>query len=411
VTCALTPAYTVRWHIGFYPTTPLEGAILITIAVFILETVNARRRIAWRTPLDLPIALFLLAGAISVAVSSDHRAALGLYRAYFVEPAAFFYLLTIVLTSARRASLILLGFGIALIALAVPNIAVTLKAVHDHTLNVGGTPPTAIYTVSNAVALFEVPVVALAASVLLYSTWWWERLLSAVIVAVGTFSVILTFSRGGYLALFAVAILLALTHRRRLWLVVLVAIVGLAALRVPGVAARVSHELSVTDPSNSLGPRIKLWAVTLRMLQHQPLFGSGLSGFSSAIGPYRQGYAEDQIYPHNIVLNFWSETGILGLVSFGWLVVQTLVTSWEGWLHGSRDWRPYQLGVALFLVAVVAHGLVDVPFFKNDLSLQFWAFLALSWAATRWDHPPAAGGQAGLGDRPAFEASRRPTSS
>jgi hypothetical protein len=41
--------------------------------------------------------------------------------------------------------------------------------------------------------------------------------------------------------------------------------------------------------------------------------------------------------------------------------------------------------VLLFLVAVLAHGLVDVPFFKNDLSLQFWAFLALAAAATRWD--------------------------
>ena len=383
-TCALAPAYTIRWHIGFYPTTLLEAAILVTIGAFILESLP-RRPIVWRTRFDVPILLFIVAGAISVVASSDHRAALGLYRAYFLEPAAFFYVLSAVITTPRRATAILIGFGVALAVLALANIAVTVEAIRAHTLNVGGTPPTAIYSVSNAVALFEVPVVAVAASVLLYSTDWLDRLVSLLIVALGTVSALLTFSRGGYVALFAVAITLALTHRRRLWLLALVAILTLAALRVPGVAGRVWHDLSPTDPSNSLAPRVQLWGVTLRMLAHHPLFGSGLAGFSAAIEPYRNGFPEQQIYPHNILLNFWTETGILGVVAFAWLMVKTFVATLRGWLHGSPGWRPYQLGVLLFLVAVLAHGLVDVPFFKNDLSLQFWAFLGLASAAIRWD--------------------------
>jgi len=34
----------------------------------------------------------------------------------------------------------------------------------------------------------------------------------------------------------------------------------------------------------------------------------------------------------------------------------------------------------LALVAVLVHGLVDVPYWKNDLSLEFWALLSLSLA-------------------------------
>src|SRR5207244_11422561 len=102
--CALTPAYTIRWHVGFYPTTLLEAAILVTIVVFIVESLP-RRPIVRRTGFDIPILLFILAGAISVVASSDHRAALGLYRAYFLEPAAFFYVLVAVVTTPRRASL------------------------------------------------------------------------------------------------------------------------------------------------------------------------------------------------------------------------------------------------------------------------------------------------------------------
>jgi O-antigen ligase len=389
-TCALTPAYTIRWHVGFYPTTLLEAAILVTIAAFILESLP-RRPIVWRTGFGIPILLFILAGAISVVVSSDHRAALGLYRAYFLEPAAFFYVLIAVVTTPRRASLILAGFGVALTALAIPNIAVTLQAAQGHTLNVEGTPPVAIYTVSNAVALFEVPVIVVAAAVMLYGTTWFERAMGAFIVGLGTLSVLLTFSRGAYLALFVVAIVLALTHRLRIVLLVLVVVVIVAALRLPGVTRRVAQELSLSDPRNSLFPRLQLWGVTMRMLAHHPIFGSGLAGFASAINPYRNGYAEQQIYPHNILLNFWTETGVLGVVAFGWLTVETFVATVRGWLHGSPAWRPYQLAVLLFLVAVVVHGLVDVPFFKNDLSLQFWAFLGLAAAATRWDRalPPA----------------------
>jgi O-antigen ligase len=408
-TCALAPAYTIRWHVGFYPTTLLEVAILVTIGAFILESLP-RRPIFTRSRFDLPILLFILAGAISVVGSSDHRAALGLYRAYFLEPAAFFYVLTAVVTTPRRAGLILAGFGVALTALAIPNIEVTLKAAQNHTLNVAGTPPVAIYTVSNAVALFEVPVIVVASAVMLYATTWFERVIGAFIVGLGTLSVLLTFSRGAYLALFVVAIVLALTHRLRILLLVLVVLVIIAALRLPGVTRRVAQELSLSDPRNSLFPRLQLWGVTMRMLAHHPIFGSGLAGFASAINPYRNGYAEQQIYPHNILLNFWTETGILGVVAFGWLMVQTFIATLAGWTHGSRGWRPYQLGVLLFLVAVLAHGLVDVPFFKNDLSLQFWAFLGLAVAATRWDRalPPAGAGRSA--PRPAA-VSPAPTSS
>jgi len=35
-------------------------------------------------------------------------------------------------------------------------------------------------------------------------------------------------------------------------------------------------------------------------------------------------------------------------------------------------------------VAVVVHGMVDLPYFKNDLSLEFWTLLGLAWAGRLW---------------------------
>ena len=41
----------------------------------------------------------------------------------------------------------------------------------------------------------------------------------------------------------------------------------------------------------------------------------------------------------------------------------------------------YGVPVPVALVAVIVHGLVDVPYWKNDLSLELWALLSLTLAA------------------------------
>jgi len=106
---ALAPAIVKRWHVGPLPTTLLQVAILATIAVFVVETVRQRSPLEWRGPLTAPSIVVIIAGAISVVVPSNHWAALGLFRAYFLEPAAFFLVLAAIASTPRRAGLILLG--------------------------------------------------------------------------------------------------------------------------------------------------------------------------------------------------------------------------------------------------------------------------------------------------------------
>ncbi len=193
---------------------------------------------------------------------------------------------------------------------------------------------------------------------------------------------LLSFSRGGYLALAVLGVGLALSHR---WAKVLVPgaiLVLLAVSQVPLIRQRIAYELHPL-PGNTLDFRIRIWGQTLRMLSHHLLFGIGLGNYEQAMGPYWQDLTR-VIYPHNIVLNFWATTGLLGLAAFVWLVIRAFILGWGGWRRHPAPWRPYDLGVILALVAMVVHGIVDVPFFKNDLSLEFWALLGILWAADRW---------------------------
>ena len=394
VAAALAPAYVIRWHVGPLPTTLLELALLATIAVFALETIQQREGIHWRGPLTVPAAVFIAAGAVSVLVSGDHRAALGLYRAYFIEPAAFFLIVATIASSRWRVGLILLGFGVGGAVAAVLNAAIVLDALRHHVLDLSTTPPVAIYQTANAVSLYLVPLVAMAASLVLYGKGRAVRWLSGLFLMLALPACLLSFSRGGYLALGAVGLGLAISHRWARLLVPAVIAAGLAISQVPLIRARIAYELH-TVPGNTLDFRIRIWEQTLRMMSHHPVLGIGLSYYQQAMGPFWQDLPR-VIYPHNIVLNFWTVTGLPGLFAFGWLTVRAFVLGWRGWRVHELRWRPYDLGVILVLVAMFAHGLVDVPFFKNDLSLEFWALLGMLWAAHRWNGRTSPPGETAL---------------
>jgi len=125
-------------------------------------------------------------------------------------------------------------------------------------------------------------------------------------------------------------------------------------------------------PSGTGTIRLCVWEGTKSLLKDHFIFGAGLSGFREM---YSKKYitcdAEPLEYPHNIILNFWSETGLLGLLSFILIIVfyfQFLMQQKAGALKAA---------FAAAMLYWVVHGLVDVPYFKNDLSLEFWVLVGL----------------------------------
>src|SRR5690349_10422129 len=101
----MAPLYVVRWSIGPVPTTLLENLVWITLALYLFALLRDRRLAPGRTPFDIPIALLLVAGIIGIFVAPDHRGALGIFRAYLVEPIAIFYVAIAVLASAAAIEL------------------------------------------------------------------------------------------------------------------------------------------------------------------------------------------------------------------------------------------------------------------------------------------------------------------
>lgn len=391
LTCCLAPAYVIRWRVGPLPTTLLETAVLVTLAVFALETLRSGVLPSWRTPLTIPAALFLAAGALSVLASPGRVAALGLYRAYFVEPIVFGFVVLTVVRTWRSALLVLCGLWAGAAVLAAANLGLEVQLARRHAFNATWMPQVVIYTTQNAVSLYLDPLVAMAAALVVHGRDVLARRLGICFLVVALPAEALSLSRAGWLALLAVAAVLALTVRWRWLLAAAGAAAGLALL----VSGRAGHLFEAVK-GDTLSGRIEMWQAALQLLRRRPIFGAGLTGYPDLIRPFWRQYDPLwALHPHNIVLNFWAETGLLGLLSFGAIVVVTAVVAWRGWRSADPAWwRPLHLGVLLALVAVVVHGLLDVPYFKNDLSLEFWALLGIGIAAAG-----RAQGLAGFGRR------------
>jgi O-antigen ligase len=378
---AMSPAYVVHPHLGKLPTSLLELVLLLALVV---GFVAFWHELPWRNPYTWPAALLLVAATISVFAAPDLRAAAGIWKAYFIEPALAGLVIAAMARRRDRARLLLLGLGVAGSVIAIANIlraGLAVFAYHDYNTV---TPPVWIYNSGNAIPLYLEPLFAFALALLFFSDDRREQVLAGAFAVLAALAVFVSFSRAGWLTLGVLVLLMALLTRWR-WIVAGAAVLVGGALFAGShsVRHRILVEFDFSSKDNTVALRWQLWRSTWNMLTHHPIFGAGLSGFKQVLDGYRvPEYRENLIYPHNLVLNFWSETGLLGLAAILWLLVQVGRVAARGLRVAGQPWvRALTLGMIGMLVAIVLHGMVDVPYFKNDQALAFWALIALQLGA------------------------------
>jgi O-antigen ligase len=387
VTVGCLPLYVVRFHVGPLPSTLLEVLVGITVVLWAGGRYQARDWHVARTPLEIPMAVFLLAGLIGIVVSPDHVGALGIYRAYFIEPAILFYVALDLLRTPDDFRIVLAGLAAGTTVFAIMNlgawvIALATTKLVDIDL---GNAPKALYTSPNSVAMFLEPAVTLAAGFALYSDNRRDRTVAIVALVFLLASLVATLSRAGLLTLAVLGVVAVVTiRRRRLKLGLLAAGVvgGVALLQIPEISKRMYHQFDPNYPYNTFEGRLQIWSDTLHMLRDHPIFGAGLRGYAIVMRPYvttPKGLPE--LYAHDIFLSMWAEIGLLGLAAF---VVLLAILLWKGWSAFSKTAgfaRALLWGTSAAFVAITVHGLFDTPYYGNDLSVEFWILAALEIAA------------------------------
>ncbi len=384
----LLPSYQLRVVIAGVPTTFLEMLLLVLALVWGVQRYLHGGRSFALLPWRWFMLILLLVGVVSALVSPDPRAGLGLLRAYAVEPIFFFVVLWDRLEHPRDVRLLVGAAALSVLSVAVVA-GLQYAGVLPSLLPWSAETPrrvVGLFAYPNAVGLFLAPMLGLLSALLVFRESGYGPAMRGFLlftILAGFAALVFSVSRGALIGAAVAVAFVAFTSRFRRWAMVGCLLLVLLAWSLPASRTAVQNVLSGEDVSTDV--RTVLWQGTIRMLADRPLLGAGLGGFPVRYDEYRLAkHTELLQYPHNIVLNVWTELGLAGLFLFVWLSIDVLGRGTRLIRRQPPSFsRALAVGVLAAGTAMLVHGLVDVPYFKNDLAVQFWLLMALLAFADR----------------------------
>ncbi|MEK7545396.1 MAG: riboflavin kinase [Patescibacteria group bacterium] len=387
------PLYLVKFRIGVFPVTVPEILVLLAGLWFVAHNLKLGN---WRTGLRVPrsmfyVPIFFLAFAFFISLFvTPHDflvPALGIVKSWFVIPVVYFFLLWRQFSDVRSFYKVFDFYSLSAVFLAgwgIYQYATGLYATPD--MRASGPfesanylafylVPAAMYSFLMAVQTFKnrVEKLMLRMSIVYF--------LSALILF---FALYQTKSFGAFLGLaagFFVYFILYFSGHSHFWkkfsaVCVLIFFVG-GMFFATGDSKKFEALFRFHQQSSS-AVRLQVWTVAGDFIAQHPILGIGLGTFQNlyeknapailGVAPYEA----SMLHPHNVFLMFWISTGLLGLLSFLWLI----------WCFFAAFFRlPSEnrlFGMILFalMTAIPVHGLVDTPIWKNDLALIFWTLCA-----------------------------------
>src|SRR5919197_131165 len=383
------PFYMLPKHLGHLEFSLGETAIVLCCVAYVVGRTLQRRR--WRTgpgsmvrwyvpasPLERAIALFLVAATVATFAAHFRHVALREYRLVILEPIAYYVLALALLRDTRamaRAVWAVAGAGLLVAVLGLGQ-----YGLRPDTL-------TGAYWVGHTVHPLH----------LITSVYGSPNNLGLLLDRAIPIAVVL----GLAVLATAVSLAAALLWRGRRQPRLELAGLGLVVLGTAAVLWTLRHGLSAIA-------RVHVWLSALAMIRDHPLRGVGPDNFPysdvnpRAIDPHnpaasncpalprvlpaphyldlRDAWQEPCLsHPHNVVLDTWLSTGLLGLVAlvlvlvgFAMLARRNLRVCGAGWP------RAVQVGCCAIVLATLVHGLVDNSIFVPDLAVAFWLALALT---------------------------------
>lgn len=357
-----------------------------------------------RTPLDVPLFLFLVSALIGYWVSYDQTTS-GI-KLLLIGAAIILYYAIILLRGApmlRDAAVWLFVLGEA--ALAVYFVAQTNFAAqptkYDWLTQVGIVANrilprlTAHQPHPNMVAsALEIGLpfaLALVVRNMERRAWLSACAASACAVLIAC-SLLLTTSRGSWLALVAVTIgaivVFGLSVLRRLdeasqqravlsrRILAPLGLMAVALLVLIGVrvwnGGVILDSLGTLNAGGSALSRAELYAQTWDLIREYPFTGAGLGVFPLVLSAYALLIEVPFLgHAHNTYLALWIEQGVLGILALGWLLA-----AFFAWVWSNRRRLNGLSYAGIFAVAVwLLHGLTDAPLYESRaLPLLFVPF-------------------------------------
>lgn len=391
-----------------------EILILITSAAWIIRLLNiwGKKR---QTPIndstqipvfwirikgmDFAVIAFVGLGTVSLFWAQLRSQAVTELRVMIIEPVLFYAIFRMIPFDKKIIlklvdALILAGFAVAVIGLWQ-----FLQGQAIITAEEGARRLASVYGSPNNVGLFLGRCIPFAFAFVIAPLDHNRRIVAGIMLGVMGLAVILSQSVG---AIFigvpaaVVAVLLVYGGKRARLILLALVIVGVIGFVFSLQSERFARVLDFDSGTNFF--RIRVWQSAIAVIRDHPITGLGLDQFLYAFrGHYilPDAWQEPNLsHPHNIILDFWVQLGIMGVG----LLVAFQVLFWEAIrqairLYKKSDPVPFAvtIGIVGSMVNLVAHGLIDNSVFVQDLCYVFVFLLAASTQlsnASAIDEPP-----------------------
>lgn len=221
-----------------------------------------------------------------------------------------------------------------------------------------------------------------------------KRIYLSAIVSILFVALILTQSYGGVIGVFITIFVFIVYERFRVknkisktFLTKIITFVAVILVLGTTLAALLNVEkfqnLVKVDEHTSIGTRIEIWTVGAKLIEESPLFGIGLGEYEAQYANRatellgHEPYESVRLHSHNLFMETWLNTGFIGFAAFVWLIVATFIHAKKTAGSLSLEVRQIMVAVLMMLIYILLHGLIDVPFWKNDLALLFWMIIGI----------------------------------
>lgn len=230
----------------------------------------------------------------------------------------------------------------------------------------------------NILASFLVLTVAYSEGLFAPITGGKRRLSLVIIFASSVICLMLTFSRGNWIALFFVLFVFAGAFYHKAFLPFIGGGLGVLYLGWDQIASRMMSIFSIEDTSAEL--RLMYLESAASMIEEHP-FGVGWYGYQFEFPDYNWGYVGPDVimyHSHNILTNVAAELGIPGLVIFLYVMWQLIRTARHIRHRRVDPWiRGMACGYMASLVGIFVAGMTDYTLFNLQLGVLFWIFNAM----------------------------------
>jgi len=358
------PFYILRFNILSVPTTFLEILIYLT---FIAGILSRQIKIKFDGYFFASL-IFVLSAFVSVFIDPQITRSAGIFKAYFFDGFLIFlairymekdnikYILPALVASGAIASLIALLmfiFGV--------------KSSDGRLLDLDRLSP-------NYLTMFLVPIFVVGFYLLVDNLKKGKTIVLCLIADILILlAIVLSGSRGAYLSLpVGLAIVCAQFVGKKFISSYKTTVLILSFILIAGVLWLFRPSFGDTGRiGSSSNIRYYIWTTSIEIIEKNPLTGVGLSNFQDYFTQLTRGrvnYSEyiapQALTAHNLYLHIYLTMGLLGIASFITMLLVFIIN--------------YKNPVALSaLCSILIYGIVDTPFFRNDLSILLWILLAL----------------------------------